>query len=135
IKLPNDTFRVLVEGLNRARIDSFVSDAPYYEVAIEELKEESDDEHEIKAYMRTVLEHFEQYVHVSKKISQETLLTVQDMEDPSQFADVVTSHLTLDLSDKQELLETTSIVSRLKKLLELLIDEKKVLNLEKDIAD
>lgn len=134
IKLPNDTFRVLVEGKYRARIDSFVEDDPFYEVAIEEIEDVAGDVHEADAYMRVLLEQFSEYVNVSKKITQETLSTVLDVEEAGQLTDMIASHLTLKLSDKQELLETESVLSRQKKLLDLLVDEKKILNLEKDIA-
>lgn len=134
IKLPNDTFRVLVEGKYRARIDSFVEDDPFYQVAIEEIEDVAGDVHEADAYMRVLLEQFSEYVNVSKKITQETLSTVLDVEEAGQLTDMIASHLTLKLSDKQELLETESVLSRQKKLLDLLVDEKKILNLEKDIA-
>lgn len=134
LKLPNGTIRVLVEGLKRARIDTFVSDQPYFTVQITYLEEEGELSPEIEALMRSVLDHFEQYIRLSKKVTPETLTAVSDIDDPGRLADVIASHLSLRIKDKQSILETVDVKDRLNKLLNLLNNEREVLELERKIS-
>src|SRR5690606_12290402 len=82
---------------------------------------------------RAVLEHFEHYSKLSKKITPETFASVMDVEEPGRLADVITSHLPLKIRDKQTILETVSVKERLMKLLDLLNNESEVLELERQI--
>lgn len=136
LKLPNGTIRVLVEGLQRAKIIHFFDRDDLFQVKVTPIEEEKADatDTEIIALMRSLLDHFEQYVHISKKVSQETLLSLQDIREPSRLADVVASHLPLKVAEKQELLEMISIKDRLMRLIEILNNEKEVLGLEQKIG-
>lgn len=134
LKLPNGTIRVLVEGLSRAKIKTFYDKEDYFAVSIEIFEEEEQNDAEIEALMRTMLEYFEQYIKLSKKISAETFETVADIEEPGRMADIIASHLPLKLSHKQEILESVQIKNRLNKVIELIHNEKEVLNLEKKIG-
>lgn len=134
LKLPNGTNRVLVEGLYRAEIIQFVEEKEHFEVEIEEIIEERGDKNEEEALMRSLLNQFEQYIKVSRKINQETLATVSDIEEASHLADIVISHLSLKLKDKQELLETSNVKKRIQRLIKLISNEKKVLDLEVKIG-
>ena len=73
-------------------------------IKIYEDSDEKDVEHQ--ALMRTLLDYFEQYIKISKKISAETFSTVADIEEPGRLADIIASHLPLKLKEKQEILET-----------------------------
>lgn len=135
LKLPNGTIRILVEGQQRAKITRFIETDPMFEVEIDLLEETSADDPEIEALMRSVLQLFEQYTSMSKKISTETYASVTDIEDPGYLADVIASHLPLKIKDKQLLLETLDMKERLNKLIEILMNEKEVLGLEKKIGE
>ncbi|NRF04123.1 endopeptidase La [Bacillus safensis] len=134
LKLPNGTIRVLVEGLNRAHIESYVELEDYTSVDIKELAEEELKDAEAEALMRTLLDHFDQYIKISKKISAETYATVTDIEEPGRMADIVASHLPLKLKDKQEVLETVDVKKRLNRVISLIHNEKEVLEIEKKIG-
>ncbi|WP_047985009.1 endopeptidase La [Ornithinibacillus californiensis] len=134
LKLPNGTFRVLVEGLNRGEIIRFVDEEDEFTVEVQELEEITGNRLEEEALMRNILSQFEQYVKVSRKITKETLTTVSDIEEPGRLADIITSHLSLKLKDKQELLEMINTQERLQHLISLISNEKKVLDLEKKIG-
>ncbi|AIZ61038.1 endopeptidase La [Bacillus safensis] len=134
LKLPNGTIRVLVEGLNRAQIESYVELEDYTSVDIKELAEEDLKDAEAEALMRTLLDHFDQYIKISKKISAETYATVTDIEEPGRMADIVASHLPLKLKDKQEVLETVDVKKRLNRVISLIHNEKEVLEIEKKIG-
>ncbi|WP_134699983.1 endopeptidase La [Ammoniphilus sp. YIM 78166] len=134
LKLPNGTIRVLVEGLKRARINNFVKEDDFFEVHITILEEVVDDQAEVEALIRTVLKAFEQYIKLSKKVTPETLASVSDIEEPGRLADVITSHLVLKMKDKQDILETIEVKPRLEKLLDILNNEREVLELERKIG-
>lgn len=134
IKLPNGIIRVLVEGLHRAEIVRYTEEEDAFVVEARRIENTHGDAVEEEAYMRLLLTHFSQYIQYSKKISEETLATVSDIDDPSRFADMIASHLPLKLKDKQEIIERSNVSDRLQYLLELISDEKKVLKLEKSIG-
>lgn len=133
LKLPNGTIRVLVEGVVRAEVQSYVSNDDFYEVMVKELPEEESDDPEVDALMRSVLNQFEHYISLSKKVTPETYAAVSDIDEPGRLADVITSHLSLKIKDKQEILETIDVAARLEKLLDLLNNEREVLELERQI--
>ncbi|PZD94100.1 endopeptidase La [Paenibacillus sambharensis] len=134
LKLPNGTIRVLVEGVVRAEIQEYLSNDEFYEVMVKELPEQESTDPEIDALMRTVLNQFEHYINLSKKVTPETLAAVSDIDEPGRLADVITSHLSLKIKDKQEILETVDVRARLEKLLDILNNEREVLELERKIS-
>lgn len=134
LKLPNGTIRVLVEGVNRAEIEQYLPNDNFYEVVAHELHEGQTNDSELDALMRAVLSQFEHYINLSKKVTPETLAAVSDIDQPGRLADVITSHLSLKIKDKQEILETVEVRPRLEKLLDFLNNEREVLELERKIS-
>lgn len=135
LKLPNGTIRVLVEGLERAEVLEFIEEnTEFYEVYARELVEPTTEDPEVDALMRTVLTQFEHYINLSKKVTPETLAAVSDIDEPGRLADVITSHLPVKIKDKQTILETVEFRPRLEKLLDLLNNEREVLELERKIG-
>jgi ATP-dependent Lon protease len=134
LKLPNGTMRVLVEGLSRAQIVAYTGTDEHYQVDVEVWEEEEVRDPEVDALMRAVLHQFEQYSKLSKKVTQEMYASVSDIEEPGRLADTIASHLTLKIQDKQSILESFSVKERLEKLLQILSDEREVLELEKKIS-
>ncbi len=134
LKLPNGTIRVLVEGLSRAEILDFQDHETYITVNVRSLEDDPTKDLESEALMRTMLEYFEQYIKISKKISTETYSSVTDIEEPGRMADIIASHLPLKLKEKQEILETLDIKERVNKIITIINNEKEVLTLEKKIG-
>ncbi len=134
LKLPNGTIRVLIEGLVRAEITEFTEYPEYYSVRLKTHKDRTDKDTEDQALMRTMLEYFEQYIKISKKTSAETYESVADIEEPGRLADIISSHLPLKLDEKQDILELVDVKERLNKVIEIIHNEKEVLNLEKKIG-
>ena len=134
LKLPNGTIRVLVEGVTRAEIEQYLPNDQFYEVLVHELHEGQTNDSELDALMRAVLSQFENYINLSKKVTPETLAAVSDIDQPGRLADVITSHLSLKIKDKQEILETVEVRPRLEKLLDFLNNEREVLELERKIS-
>ncbi|TWH48134.1 ATP-dependent Lon protease [Sporomusa sp. KB1] len=133
LKLPGGTIRVLVEGLYRGQIEEFISLDPYYQVQIREFVEGEAKTPEIEALTRTAINQFEQWVKLSKKIPPETLVSVVVVEEPGRLTDLIASHLSLKIEDKQTLLEAVGIAARLERLCEILGREMEILELEKKI--
>lgn len=134
LKLPNGTIRVLVEGIQRGKITSFMDEKTHVEVEVELTDDVEVKEAETEALMRAVLAQFEQYINLSKKVTPETLASVQDITEPGRMADVISSHLSLKIKEKQKILEIFDVKERLEHLLALLNNEKEVLGLEKKIG-
>lgn len=134
LKLPNGTLRVLVEGLHRAEVVEFIEEENVVQVSIKTVTEEVEADLEEKALMRTLLEHFEQYIKVSKKVSNETFATVADVEEPGRLVDLIASHLPIKTKQKQEILEIISVKERLHTLISIIQDEQELLSLEKKIG-
>jgi len=133
LKLPGGTIRVLVEGLSRASIKEYAAFEPYFQVEVNEIEEDEDKTSEIEALMRSVLYQFEQYIKIGKKIPSETMVNVSSIEEPGRLSDVVSSHLSLKIQQKQEILEAITPKERLEKLSQILSKEMEILELEKKI--
>lgn len=133
LKLPGGTIRILVEGLRRGRITRYLSYDPYMAVEIQEYRDEGATTNEVEALMRTLINEFEHYVKMSKRIPPETVVAVVSLEEPGRLADVIASHLNLKLVDKQAILEAFNIQERLELLCEILAREKEILELERKI--
>lgn len=134
LKLPNGTIRVLVEGLHRAEMADFLEEDDVFNASVHILEDEEAGDLEEKALMRTLIDHFEQYIKLSKKVSNETFATVVDVTEPGRLADLVASHLPLKMKEKQDVLEIINVKDRLNKLISFIQDEKELLNLEKTIG-
>ncbi|MGR9049168.1 endopeptidase La [Halobacillus faecis] len=134
VKLPNGTNRVLVEGLYRAHVEEIVDDDDFYHANISKIEDEHVGENEEEALMRTLLDQFEKFVKVSKKVSQETFNTVSDIDEPSHMADMIASHLPVKLKEKQSILETANVKERLQKLVDMIGNEREVLQIEQKIG-
>jgi ATP-dependent Lon protease len=134
IKLPNGTMRVLVEGIYRGEIVRYVEQDQEFIVDVDKLPDVEADHHEQEALKRSLLNQFKHYSQVSQKITNETFETVADIDEPGRVADIITSHLSLKITEKQTLLEIQNIKKRLQKLIRYISNEQKVLDLEKKIG-
>ncbi|MFF3101626.1 endopeptidase La [Viridibacillus arvi] len=134
LKLPNGTIRVLVEGLNRAKVVDYRDGEEFAVVEIENFEDSKTVDAETEALMRTLLTYFEKYSKASSKVTTETYDTVADIEEPGRFADMVASYLPLKITGKQEILKIIDVKKRLEILIQRLHDEQEVLNLEKKIS-
>jgi len=133
LKLPGGTIRVLVEGLHRAEIIQYEELDPFYMVEIIEYNEAEAKTPEIEALTRTAVHQFEQWVKLSKKIPPETLVSVVMIEEPGRLTDLIASHLSLKIEDKQSLLDAIEVQERLERLCDILGREMEILELEKKI--
>src|SRR5271166_2516864 len=133
LKLPDGTVKVLVEGAARAKVERYTDRAEYYEAAALVLSDSSGEQVEAEALARSVINEFENYVKLNKKVSPEVVGVVQQIEDYAKLADTVASHLAVKIPAKQVILETPSVTERLEKVLGMMESEISVLQVEKRI--
>ncbi|MDD6381968.1 endopeptidase La [Mitsuokella sp.] len=133
IKLPGGTIRVLVEGEKRAKILNYQQQEQYDEVEVEVYTDPIDSSMQMEALTRAVVHEFEEWVKLSKKIPEETLVSVAIIDDAGRLADLIASHLNLKLETRQELLSCIDVKARLEKLYEVLARELVILRMEMKI--
>ena len=133
LKLPDGTVKVLVEGNERARIKRFTERKEYIEASAEITPVDLGDPGETEALARTVVSQFESYVKLNKKVPQEALATIAQIDDPAKLADTVAAHIAVKIGDKQELLEVLPVNERLERVYALMEGEISVLQVEKRI--
>ncbi len=133
LKLPDGAIRVLVEGLTRAKIKEYIKKDEYFEIAVEEIKEIEENDKEMEALKRVVLEEFEKHVKLNKKIQPETVMSVTEINNAGRLADIIAAHIYLKNEEKQELLEIDNLKKRLEKISVILKRENEILEIEKRI--
>lgn len=133
LKLPDGTVKVLVEGKGRARLTRFTDREEYFEAEAVEIEDEPGETSQAEAMLRAVVEQFESYVKLNKKVPPEALSSIPQITDASKLADSVAAHLSVKIADKQGLLETFDVPKRLEKVYGLMEGEISVLQVEKKI--
>ena len=133
LKLPDGTVKVLVEGSQRAEVAQLEFDEEYIRVAVDACSEETMEGREAEALIRTLLSQFEQFAQNSKKIPQEVLASLSGIDDPSRLMDTVAAQMSLELEDRQQILETLDLNGRMELLLSLMDAEIDVQEMEKRI--
>ncbi len=137
LRLPDGTVKALIEGNKRAALVNFQEEDELFLVEVDVLEEDEEPapDLEAEALMRSVRSAFEQFAKLHKKIPQETVLAVSNLNRPGHMADTVVGHLPVKLEDKQRLLEIFDPTRRLEKLYELLRGEIEILRLEQRIKN
>jgi ATP-dependent Lon protease len=133
LKLPDGTVRVLVEGAKRARLVNLLPREGYLIAEVEEVEEESSDSAEAQALMRSVVDQFENYAKLNKRLPPETGIQLGEIEEPSVLADAVASNLSIKVADKQALLGELNPARRLEMVFAFMEGELGVLQVEKKI--
>ncbi|WP_193165394.1 endopeptidase La [Microbulbifer hainanensis] len=133
LKLPDGTVKVLVEGNRRVNITDVTEGDGHYRAVVEPMETEELPEAEAEALVRSAMSQFEQYVSVSKKVPNEVMTSLSGIDEPGRLADTIAAHMSLELPQKQELLETASVKERLEHLLGLMDSEIDLIQVEKRI--
>jgi len=133
LKLPDGTVKVLVEGRSRAAVLKFSDREDYYEAEIAAIDEERGEASEAEALSRAVIEQFETYVKLNKKVPPEALAAIPQITEAGMLADSIAAHLAVKIVDRQQLLEIFNVGKRLEKVFALMEGEISVLQVEKKI--
>jgi ATP-dependent Lon protease len=133
IRLPDGTVKVLVEGLDRARIKNITLEEEFFRAETSILHTEETPEKEAKLLLRSLLSQFDQYVQLSKKIPPEVMTSISSIDEPARLVDTIASHMTLQLQEKQNMLELSSLKPRIEHLMSLIEAEIDLFQVEKRI--
>ena len=135
LKLPDGTLKVLIEGMERVKLEKFPEDTDFITAKVSPLPENAETGLELEALSRAVISQFEDYIKLSKKIPPEVLVSVNQIEDYSKLADTIASHLSLKVPEKQELLEAKTLKLRFEKILGFMNAELTLLEVENKIKN
>jgi ATP-dependent Lon protease len=133
LKLPDGTVKVLVEGSDRARIIDYTDNSDFFEARAELIQSEAIEGEDVEALSRSVVNQFEQYVKLNRKIPPEVLVSVNQIDEAGKLSDTVASHLALKIQEKQDLLEIESGRERLERVSALMEAEIGVMQVERKI--
>jgi ATP-dependent Lon protease len=133
LKLPDGTIKVLVEGSERAVIEAIDTDETFSMATVRQIECEDLDDADTDAAIRETVDHFEKYVNVSKKVPNEVLTSLSGIEEPGRLADTISAHMSVDLQEKQNILEMSAVKARLEHLMSLMDSEIDLFQVEKKI--
>ena len=134
LKLPDGTIKVLVEGGDRVTVDSLLETNEYYSAAIKVLEKSAlVDDREAEVLLRSVLNLFDQYVKLNKKVPPEILTSLSGIDDPSRLADTIAAHMSLKLDEKQDILEIQDPRERIEHIMSKIEGEIDLMQIEKRI--
>jgi|TARA_R110002072_G_scaffold25932_10_gene86422 ATP-dependent Lon protease len=133
LKLPDGTIKVLVEGSYRAVVDHIDDEGKFAVAGVREIVSEDIPENEAEALLRSTIVQFEKYVNLSKKMPAEVLTSLTGIDETGRLADTIAAHMSVDLEEKQHILEISSVRSRLEHLMGLMEAEIDLFQVEKRI--
>lgn len=137
LKLPSGALRILVEGLARAKVETII-EAPavdtYFQANALPMDSVVSEDNEVEALRRMLIETFEQWIIASKKVNSEVLLTFKDQTDPGRVADMIAGYLSINIEEKEQMLEAVDVKERMNKLYTYLCKELEIAGLEKNIS-
>jgi ATP-dependent Lon protease len=136
-KLPDGRIKILVQGLNKARIQSYLQTEPYFMTKVEKVEDEMVEENNVatNALMRTIRDQLERVITVGKVLSPDILMVLEDIQDPGRLADLVASNLNLHVGEAQAILEILDPIERLQKTNEILTRELEILAMQAKIKN
>jgi ATP-dependent Lon protease len=132
LKLPDGTVKVLVEGRHRSEIKS-IKGEDYFQANVKAVSCPEPNARESEALTKTLLSGFEQYVNLSKKVPAEVLTSISGIDEPGRLADTVAAHMSLDLAQKQQILEIYDVAERVEHLVGMMEAEADLFQVEKRI--
>jgi ATP-dependent Lon protease len=133
LKLPDGTIKVLVEGASRAEIKGKIYGDEYFEAKVSIIDEIVVDDREIEILSRSVIDSFDQYVKLNKKIAPEVMTSLSGIDDPSRLVDTIAAHMVLKMEEKQAILEINDVKQRIENIIGLIENELDILQVEKKI--
>ncbi|PLW82127.1 endopeptidase La [Kineobactrum sediminis] len=133
LKLPDGTIKVLVEGSYRAVIDNIDDEGRFAVAGVRELEAEDIPDDEAQGLLRSTVSQFEKYVNLSKKVPAEVLTSLSGIDEPGRLADTIAAHMSVDLEEKQKILEISQVRARIDHLMGLMEAEIDLFQVEKRI--
>ncbi|MDF2940903.1 MAG: endopeptidase La [Gammaproteobacteria bacterium] len=133
LRLPDGTLKVLVEGVQRAKVAQFVKNEQYICAELEIVKTLEANEQNVEALLRSLVAQFDHYIKLNKKIPPEVMSSLVGIDDPVRLVDTIAAHMTMKIEDRQKVLELQSLTQRIEELMNLMENEIEILQIEKRI--
>ncbi len=133
LKLPDGTLKVLVEGIQRAKVNKINFNKEFITASITEISQKTKKNSNIRALQKLIIEQFVEFQKINKKVSLDVINNVKSFNDPDKIVDVIVSNISISLSQKQEILEITNTEDRLNKVYGYLVSEIDSFQVEKKI--
>ncbi|MCL2673558.1 MAG: endopeptidase La, partial [Alphaproteobacteria bacterium] len=133
VKMADDTVRVLLEGISRVRIGTYIPNQNYLEVLTEKVEQADKNDANTMSLAKSLMSQFENYVKLNRKIPPEVMVSLNQLENPQEIADAIVTHLPLKITERQKILETISVSKRLDMLFAFIESEIGVLQVERKI--
>lgn len=133
LKLPDGTVKVLVEGVGRAEVIDFIEEDPFFLVEAKEVHDTPLDEKDSEVLTRSLISQFEQYVKLNKKIPPEVIPSLSGIEETIRLVDTIAAHMSLKISEKQDVLEISDLKQRIEHLMNIMESEIEILQVERRI--
>lgn len=133
LRFPDGTIRFLVQGLARIRIKKFVQTQPYLTAEVEEIPDKTVRSIKVEALQRNLIEQLKKIVDLSPNLSEELYISAINQETPSKLADLIASNLSIDISEKQQIIEESDVHKRMQKMMSIVNKEMEVLEISKKI--
>ncbi|HHW17807.1 MAG TPA: endopeptidase La [Firmicutes bacterium] len=132
-KSVSGNLRIVVEGLRRVKVTSYLTSDPAFVVSVEELEDVGVGRQEADMLIKALMEQYEEYVRVTRNVPAETLISIAAIRDPGHLCDTIAAHIPVSIAEKQQILETLEVRERAEKLLDVLEKEIELAGLEKRI--
>ena len=133
LKLPDGTLKVLVEGIYRAKVNKLNFNKDFITASVAEVKNSTKKNINLKALQKLVIEQFEEYQKINKKVQIDLINSVKSMSDPNKIADIISANINISIEQKQQMLEVENIEDRLNKVYGYLLSEIDSFQVEKKI--
>ena len=133
LRMPDNTARMLVQGISRLKIDEFVQEEPYLVARVQPLEDELETGMEMQALARSASDQFMKMISMASNLPEELKVAVVNIEHPGRLADMIASHLSISAGEKEEILETINVKERLQKVNTFISREMEVLEMAKKI--
>jgi len=136
VKQPDNTARILIQGIDRVRIFDFIQDSPFFKVRFEKIDKTVEDRSEkVEALMYSVVSQFKECINLGASVPFNILLVVTNLTDPWQLSDIITVNIDFKVNEKQKILESNTSLERLSLLSEALARQKKILRMARQIQN
>ena len=133
LKLPDGTLKVLVEGIQRAKVNKINFNKEFITASITEINQKTKKNSNIRALQKLIIEQFVEFQKINKKVSLDVINNVKTLNDPDKIVDIIVSNISISLSQKQEILEIINTEERLNKIYGYLVSEIDSFQVEKKI--
>ncbi len=133
LRMPDNSAKMLVQGVSRIRIGEYVQTEPYFKARVSVLEDIVENDMETEALARNVADQFIRMISMAPSLPEELKIAIVNIDSPSRLADMIASHLNIDVAEKQQVLETVSVKARLQKVTALITSEMEVLEMAKKI--